>query len=329
MRWNMEPIDLNLLLPLDALLQEGSVTRAARRVGLSTPAMSHALARLREQIGDPVLVRAGREMVLTPRAEELKPRIHALVAEARAAMTPEASFSPAVLERTFRIHATDHVVTVLGAELDKRVAAEAPRVSLQFLPTAQDDSVPLREGSIDLAVGIYGQLPPEMRIRQLFTDRFVCVVRDGHPTVGRKLTLEAFVALEHIQIAPRGKPGGYLDDTLAQRGLHRRVARAVPYFLAALHLVAETDYVLTVSERVARALAPRLGLRILEPPLPLRPYALSLLWHPRMDGDAGHRWLREVFARAAAARTPDVHAGAQTRVGRQGSGKGKKRQETA
>jgi DNA-binding transcriptional LysR family regulator len=300
----LSQVDLNLLVALDALLQEASVTRAGERVGLSTPAMSHALGRLREHLEDPLLVRAGRGMVLTPRAVALQPRVRAVLSEAGAVLTPERAFEPARLERTFRIHATDHVLTVLGATLDRLAAREAPRASLQFIPNAPDDAALLREGSIDLAVGVYSGLPPELRTQRLFEDRFVCVVREGHPKVGRKLSLEQFLALEHVQIAPRGRPGGYLDALLAARDQRRRVARAVPYFLAGLHLVAETDYLLTLSERVARALAPRFGLKLLAPPLPLEPYVLSHIWHPRQDADPAHRWLREVLVRAARAAAP-------------------------
>lgn len=306
---------MNLLVALDALLQEGSVTRAAERLGLSAPAMSHALARLREQLGDPLLVRAGRSMVPTPRAEVLRPRVRTVVAEAHTLMAKERAFAAADLERVFRVHATDHVLAVLGPAIDRIAAAEAPRVVLRFLPNTPDDAVQLRAGEVDLAVGIYGELPPEMRIRQLLTDRLVCVVRADHPAVGRRMTLSRFVALEHIQIAPRGRPGGYLDDMLAARGLQRRIARQVPYFLAGLLLVAQTDYVLTVSERIATALGARLGLRMLAPPLALAPYALSLVWHPRMDGDPAHRWLRELFVEAAGSAAPDTHAEARTRLG--------------
>lgn len=306
--------DLGILLALDALLQEGSVTGAARRVGLSTPAMSHTLARLRELLGDPLLVRAGRAMVLTPRAETLRPRIRDLCAAAAQALAPEAPFSPRELERAFVVHATDHVLTVLGPALDRLAREAAPRLTLRFAPNSPDDPEALREGDADLAIGIYGELPPELRTRILFTDRFVCVVRKDHPTIGKRLTLERFLALEHVQIAPRGRPGGYVDDLLAERGLARRVARAVPYTLAALLLVARTDDVLTVSERIARALAPAFGLRLLEPPLPLRPYALSLLWHPRFDGDPAHRFLRDLLVRAAEASAAETHEGARTRL---------------
>jgi DNA-binding transcriptional LysR family regulator len=312
----MEPSDLSLLATLDALLQEGSVTKAARRLGLSTPGMSHALARVRERLGDALLVRAGQSMVLTPRAEALRPRVRSLVEEAARMLAPEQPFSARELRRTFVLHTSDYVLTLLGPALDQVVHAEAPSVDLRFVPNTADDSAPLREGGADLAIGIYGELPPELRIRQLITDRFVCVVRQDHPLERQRLSLDQFLRLEHVQVAPRGRPGGYIDDVLRERGLERRVARAVPYFMTGLMLTARTDYVLTISERLARSLAPQLGLRILEPPLTLQPYALQLVWHPRMDGDAGHRWLREALVRAAQSVAGDVHPNARTRLDR-------------
>ncbi len=312
----MQPTDLALLATLDALLQEGSVSNAARRVGLSTAAMSHALARIRARLGDPLLVRAGRAMVLTPRAEALRPKVRSAVAAAALALAPDRPFAPAELERSFVIRATDHVLTVIGVELDTLVREAAPGATLRFVPNTTDDPAVLRAGGADLAVGIYGELPPELRTRVLFTDRFVCVVRADHPTVKKRLSLEQLVALDHVQVAPRGRPGGYLDNLLAERGLRRRVVRAVPYFLVALQLVARTDYVLTVSERIARACAPTFGLRLIEPPLELRPYALKLVWHPRFDADAAHAWLRDRFVAAARLGAAGVHANARTRLGR-------------
>jgi DNA-binding transcriptional LysR family regulator len=310
----MESIDLGLLATLDALLQEGSVTGAARRVGLSTPAMSHALARIRERLDDPILVRAGRGMVLTPRAESLRPRVHAVVAEARATLSPERPFVPAELTRGFVLIASDYVTSVLGDTIDRVLSAEAPSTVLRVVPNAVDDPAVLREGRADLAVGIYGELPAEMRSRALLSDRFVVVARADHPEVGKRLSLQRFVRLQHLQVAPRGQPGGYIDDVLRDKGLTRHVARALPYFLPALHLVAKTDYLLTVSERLARRHAEALGLRLFEPPMELRPYALSLVWHPRFDGDEAHRFLREVIVRAAREETGELHPGARTRL---------------
>lgn len=310
----MESSDFGLLVALDALLQEGSVTAAARRVGLSTPAMSHALARIRERFGDPILVRSGRGMLLTPRAEALKPKVHAVVTQARATFEPERPFAPGELSRTFTVHASDYVLTILGLAVDRILREEAPGVSLRFVPNGPDDAEMLRDRGSDLAVGIYGDLPQEMRSRQLLTDRFVCVVRGAHPALGRRLTLERYVGLPHIQVAPRGRPGGYIDDVLRARGLERSVARAVPYFVTALQLAAETDYVLTISERIARRYAEVLPIEVREVPLELRPYALSLLWHPRVDADEGHRFVRDVFVRAAQEAAGERHDAPRTRL---------------
>ena len=197
----MEPSDFGILVNLDALLQEGSVTGAARRVGLSTPAMSHALARIRERLGDPILVRSGRGMLLTPRAEGLKPRVHAVVREARSTLEPEGPFVARELSRVFVVHATDYVLTMLGLAVDRILRDEAPAACVRFVPNTPDDPVHLREGGSDLAVGIYGDLPQEMRSLQLLTDRFICAVRKDHPLATRRLSLEQFVTLAHIQVA--------------------------------------------------------------------------------------------------------------------------------
>jgi DNA-binding transcriptional LysR family regulator len=301
----MESRDLGLLLALDALLQESSVTLAGRRLGLSTPATSHALARIRERLQDPILVRAGREMVLTPRAEQLRPMVRSLVEEATRVLGAATPFSPGALARTFTIYTTDHVLLVLGPAVDRILRAEAPAVTLRFLPSVVDDWIPLRDGAAELSVCLLGHFPEEFRTRRLFTDRFVCAVREGHPKVGRKLTLDEYLALEHVVVAPLGRPS-HVDRVLEARGLRRRIRQVVPYFMAGLHAAATTDCVLTVSDRAARALAGTLRLRLLAPPLPLDPYPLHLLWHPRLENAPASRWLRGVFVRAAAEAAPEA-----------------------
>lgn len=310
----MENGDLTILVALDALLDEASVSRAARRMGLSTPAMSHALARIRTRLADPILVRSGRGMVLTPRAKAMKPRVREAVLAARLALEVERPFVARDLARTFVVHATDYVLTILGPTVDRILRDEAPRACVRFVPNTVDDAVSLRDEGADLAVGIYGTLPQEMLHRQLLTDRFVCVLREGHPSLGRRWTLEEYVSLAHLQVAPRGKPGGYIDDVLRECGRSRHVARALPYFVTGLMLVAETDYVLTVSERIAKRFEAPLRLALRPVPLDLRPYALDLVWHPRVEADAGHRFLREVFVRAAKEAAGGRHSHARTRL---------------
>ncbi len=287
-----------MLLILDVLLQEGSVTRAAKRLGLSVAATSHALARIRRKLKDPVLVRAGRKMVLTPRANQLRPRVRQLVEESRSVFESGEGFSPRELSRRFTIYTTDHVLLVLGPVLDRIVRAEAPGVSLRFLPSSEEDWVPLRDGAGDVAVCILGHFPSEFHTRALFTDRFVCVVRQDHPRVGDKLTLDEYLALEHIVVSPLGRPS-QVDAVLAERGRQRRIQRVVPFFVSGLLMAAATDYVLTVSYRAAAALAGRLALRTVEPPISLPTYDLNLLWHPRVDNEPANQWLRAAFVRAA------------------------------
>lgn len=301
----MQSPDLNLLIALDALLQEGNVSRAATRVGLSTPAMSHALARLRKQLGDPLLVRAGQRMAYTPRAQDLKDRVHALAREALDVLATSAPADPRTAQRAFRIRTTDQFLMILNPQLDRRLR-EAPGLSLQVMPVQREDAQLLREGTIDLAIGVYdyspySDLPTDLRIQSLFEDEYVCAVRRDHPRVGRSLTLQQYAELEHVQVSVRGPPGGYVDELLAMQGMQRRIARAVPYFMAALALVAETDYILTLAVRFARKMARRFGLRVIRPPraLGLEPYQVSQIWHPRNDRDAAHRFLREAVADAA------------------------------
>ncbi len=302
------PIDLNLLEVLHAALQAGSVTGAASRLGISVGAASHALDRLRAEMGDPVMVRAGKSMVLTPRAESLRETVERLLFEARAVLRSAPAFQAATLDRRFVLRATDAFLTLVGPALDQLVRAEAPGVVLQVLPTAADDADALRRGDVHVAAGRYGELPPELRVRTLFTEGFTCFVRRGHPSVRSRITLKQYLALDHVQVAPLGHPGGYVDHLLAQRGESRHVARVVPYLLSAIQLVAVSDYVLTGSERLAQHLAGPFGLRTVAPPLRLRPYAISLLWHPRVEADPAHTWLRDCICRASRAVAPKRHA---------------------
>lgn len=294
------PVDLNLLGVLDAILQTASVTRAAEQVGLSKPAMSHALARLRTQIGDPVLVRAGKDWRLSERALAMRERVHELAEGARGVLDREQVFDPKTSTREFTIHLTDHMLALMGTGIGHLVSEEAPHVSLRFLPILADDASPLRSGQVDVALGVFPDLPPEFRTQSLFQERFACVVRKGHPRVKSSMTLKCFVEMKHVLVAPRGRGGSVVDDALAEKKLSRRVTRFVPYFVVALDLVASSDCVVTISERLAHAYADRFKLQVLRPPLALPTYTICQVWHPRIDADPAHRWLRQRIARVAA-----------------------------
>jgi DNA-binding transcriptional LysR family regulator len=292
----LEKLDFNLLPILDAVLSTESVTKAAVIVGLSKPAASHALSRIRQQLGDPILVRAGQRWVLTERASAIAARVHATVIEARTLLSPNRPFDPSELRREFRVHATDQVLSIIGLAVGHAVSEEAPDVVLRFVPPKLDEAAALRSDA-DLSLGVFDDLPPEIRTQKLFDDRFACIVREGHPRVRGKLSLETFVALRHVSLAPRGRPGSVVDAALAERGLARRAVRWVPYAASAIEFVADSDWIATVGERFARKLAQRYALQVLEPPIPLPRYDASQVWHSRLEADPAHGWLRRLIAR--------------------------------
>jgi len=287
----MSSPDLNLLLTLDALLAEGSVAGAARRLRLSPSAMSRALARLREATGDPLLVRAGRGLVPSPRAVELRERIAPLVQEAQAALRPAAALKLDRLERQFTLRTREGFVENFGAALLARVGAEAPCVRLRFVPKPDKDSTPLRDGSVDLETGVIGAATgPELRAQALFRDRFVGVVNAGHALAAGEVTAQRYAEGRHVATSRRGLDRGPVDDALGLLGLQRNIAVTVSSFSEALALARRSELIATVPERHTGDL--RGDLHSFALPLALEPFTVSLLWHPRMDGDAAHRWLR-------------------------------------
>lgn len=283
--------DLNLLFTLDVLLAEGSVAAAARRLRLSPSAMSRALARLRDAIGDPLLVRAGRGLVPTPRALELRERVGTLVEEAEAVLRPAAALDLSCLERRFVLRTAEGFAETFGPALLGRIAREAPGVRLRFVPKAEKDPAALRDGSVDLDTGVVaGTAGPELRAQALFRDRFVGVVRAGHPLAAGPVTAEDYGAGSHVQVSRRGSAAGPVDAALASHGVERRVAVTVAGFATALAMARATDLIATVPERHTAAL--RAGMHGFALPIPVPEITVSLLWHPRMDADPAHRWLR-------------------------------------
>jgi len=283
--------DLNLLVTLDALLAEGSVAGAARRLRLSPSAMSRALARLREVTGDPLLVRAGRGLVPSPRALELRERVGPLVQDAQAALRPAKKLQLKKLDRWFTLRTSEGFVENFGAPLLAHIRHEAPGVRLRFMPKLDKDSALLRDGTVDLETGVVGQsIGPEVRTQALFRDRFVGVVRKGHRLCKGTITPARYAAERHVCISRRGVDKGLVDEALASLGLKRELAAAVGGFSAALALARASDLVASVPERHTGDL--RTGMHSFALPMLVSPITVSLLWHPRMDGDPAHRWLR-------------------------------------
>lgn len=287
----MPPPDLNLLVTLDVLLAEGNVTRAAARLRLSPSAMSRALARLRQVTGDPLLVRAGRELVPTPRAIELRGQVGQLVQDAAAMLRPAAALDPRQLARSFTLRSSEGFAETFGPRLINALADEAPGVRLDFVQKPDKDSTPLRDGSIDLETGVVGEdMGPEVRAQALFRDRFVGVVRPDHPLAEGAMTAARYAAGRHIAVSRRGRERGRIDDALATLGLQRTVATIVGGFGTALALARATDLIASVPERHTEGL--RAGLHAFELPFETPGLTVSLLWHPRLDADPAHRWLR-------------------------------------
>ncbi len=284
--------DLNLLTTLDALLAEGSVARAAQRLHLSPSAMSRALARLRETTGDPLLVRAGRGLVPTPRALELREQVSQLVQHAEAMLRPAERLDLKQLVRTFTLRTSDGFVENFGPSLIARLSEEAPGVRLKFVQKLNKDSTLLRDGTVDLETGVVGDTTsPEVRTRALFQDRFVGVVRAGHGLSDDEITPARYAAGRHILVSRRGRDSGPMDDALKSLGLERDIVSIVGGFSAALALARASNLIATVPERHTQNL--RAGLHSFLLPIPTPPITISMLWHPRMDADSAHRWLRE------------------------------------
>lgn len=284
--------DLNLLVTLDVLLAEGSVARAARRLRLSPSAMSRALARLRAATGDPLLVRAGRGLVPTPRALELRGRTGPLVEAAEALLRPAERLDLARLERGFVLQSAEGFAETFGPALLARVAREAPGLRLRFEPRLGRQGAALRDGSADLQTGVVGpELGPELRSQALFRDRFVAVVPPGHPLARGRLTPARYAAAPQVRVARIGQERGTVDEALAALGLERRVAVTVGGYGTALAFVRAAGLVATVPERHTAGL--RGDLVCLELPFALDEVTIALLWHPRHEADQAHRWLRE------------------------------------
>lgn len=301
----MNTYDLNLLTALDALLATGSVTQAAERMHLSTPAMSHTLARIREAFGDPILVRAGRKLVPTPRALALIEPVRQLLAQAQALRAPTDAQDLAGVRRRFVVRAPEGIAVVFGARLSLALEADMPLASLQFLPETHQDPSALRDGRIDVDLGSFRTIDPETEALVLSQQELVGAVRAGHPLLegkGKRTGLgrqavERFAAARHVDVTPRPGEVSAVDTALAAVGRQRQVALLVPSTFSALIAASRSDLVACAPERTTRSMAASLGLTVFDLPIDVQHGPMRMTWHPRHNADPAHHWLRECLQR--------------------------------
>jgi DNA-binding transcriptional LysR family regulator len=291
---NLNSLDLNLLVALDALLLEASVSRAAMRIGLSQPAASHALQRLREVLGDPLLVRAGARMELTPRAQALRGPLAQALDQVRGLFIPDA-FDAASSERRFRLMMPDLAVELLVPPLMEKISAQAPNVRLDIVPW-RGPAIFTAEfaRTIDLVISI-GDAFRGFHRQLLYTDRDALAVRRGHPIGGKLARRDAFLGARHVAVIIRGQNSDLIDDWLRAKKLERRIALVVPGYIEALHIVARTDLVAFVPGRLIGALAKPLSLVALAPPLDPGIDEQFMFYPTRAQFDPGSIWLRKLM----------------------------------
>lgn len=291
--------DLNLLVTLAALLEAQNVSRAAEALGLSQPAVSHALNRLRETFDDALLVRSGRAMVPTPRAEALLPQVREVLADIERLLDANEDFNPEDTRRTFVVATNGFSAQLLIPALVHSLRSQAPHANLRITPTGHRDLRDLlTDGQVDacLISGSMDHLPESLMMRSLFEDSFVSTVREGHAFKEGQVSEAAFADASHILVSPRGDHLGVLDGMLAQRGMRRRVALVLPDFMTVPAILRSTDYVITTPVSISRLLNDSGGLRQFTPPGGLGlSGALIALWHERVQNDPVNRWFRRLI----------------------------------
>jgi len=291
--------DLNQLFVLNAVLSENSVVRAARRLHLSPSAMSRALARVRETVGDPILVKAGRGLVPTPRATEMRERVDQLIQEAQAVLLPTRAPDLRRIVRTFTLRTSEGFVETFGPDLLTRVIKDAPGIRLRFIPRQTRAAEGLRDGSIDLETGVVdATTSPELRQLPLFADRMVGVTRAGHKLGKGRVTAASYAGAAHIGISRQTVDQGWVEEALAALGLERSVMTTVSGFATAIAVARGSDLVATVPGKHTAAL--RAGMNTFALPFTLPSIMVSMLWHPRMHADPVHAWLRDCVRQTAA-----------------------------
>jgi DNA-binding transcriptional LysR family regulator len=301
---NLESFDLNLLRVLDALLVARSVSGAARRLDLSQPATSAALARLRHALADPLLVRSGNQMVTTPLAEELRPRVARVLEEIGQTLNAAATFDAATTRRRFRIGANDYTALVLLGPLVARLRQLAPHAILEILPcdgmlnAGVEAALATRE--LDVAITDRWSLRGIRTAEEIFQETFVSIARADHSRLGRRVTLDQFLAEDHALISPRGVAPGNLDHALEALGRSRRVALTVPHYVVAPMIVAHTDLIMTLPRRIAESFARAHRLRTFAPPVKLDGFDVVMAFHPRAHAEPQIQWLKSLIHAVAA-----------------------------
>jgi DNA-binding transcriptional LysR family regulator len=311
----LKNIDLNLLVALEALLGERSVTKAAARLGLTPSAMSHALSRLRATFEDELLVRTRGGMIATPRGEQLLGPLRRALHDLADIVGGRAEFDPRTARRELTVATTDYVEAVLLPLLLARISASAPGVQLRIRQLEQSDvAAPLESGTFAVAVGAAFTEATGLRQQALFSEEMVCICREGHPGVKKQLDLETYLGLRHVLVSVRGGSHSGVDARLAEIGRKREVALMIPHFLAGPLIVASSDLVLTAPTRLVAQLASALSLRILTPPLAFPGFTIRQVWHERYQDEPAHLWLRQqIFEAAAVLRAPAPSRRSRTR----------------
>jgi DNA-binding transcriptional LysR family regulator len=292
----LEGIDLNLLVVLDALLAEGSVTRASKQLGLSQSATSHALSRLRALLDDPVLVRTPGGMLPTARARELAGPVRAILEAAERALRPPAPFDPATWRGRFTLGLDDATQAGTLPDLVTALRVHAPGATLRAFsepPAAITDA--LSSGRLDLAITVAPSVASSLHSAPLLRYRSVCIVRADHPRLAKRMSLERYVEAGHVVISIPGSADPDVDRILAARGLERRIVVSTSAPLAVPDIVAGSDLVATVPDRLLTVAEGRLRLARHPPPLPLPRVTVSMVWHERLHHDPAQRWLRSTI----------------------------------
>ena len=302
---NLQSFDLNLLLAFESLMIERNVTRAAKRIGLSQPALSNALSRLRRTFDDPLLVRTPEGMSPTAAAHSLIVPVRAALAHLRAALEEKPAFDPTASKRTFHLSASDHVEIALIAPLVTRLLEKATRVGLRLTrPRSlfQPPAAQVLADSIDLAIGFFPDvtgLDASIHSEVLWEEQSVVLARKAHPRIKGKLTLRQFASEHHAAVFYKTEGQGFIDALLEQKGLARRAAVIVPHFATVPFVVAASDLIATVPDRSADVFARQLKLQVLPVPISIPPFRMTMLWHERMEADLAHAWLRGLIVETA------------------------------